>query len=367
MYYNKDMETKKTKIAVVFGGKSAEHQVSLISAFNIMKALDKDKYEICPIGVSQDGVFYRFEGDPILNETDPKTVMLNEERHEIAFIKNGYFDLQDGEKHHIDIAFPIIHGTNGEDGTLQGLLKICDIPFVGPDTLGSAICMDKDIAKKLLLNAKIPVSDFVTLRKDDEVNFGDLSEQLGLPLFIKPANAGSSVGVRKIKDESEFQRAIAEAFRYDKKLLVEEAIVGREIECSILGNEEPKASLPGEVMPNHEFYSYESKYIDENGADFGIPAKLSDEEITLVRNTSIATFKTLGCEGMARVDGFLTTDGSYIINEVNTLPGFTSISMYPKLWQVSGLTYSDLLDTLITLGFGRYEREKKVEKNYQNI
>jgi len=361
------MKNNKIKIAIVFGGRSAEHQISLISAFNIMKALDKDKYEIIPIGIARDGVCHSFDSDPILNETDPKTVMLNEESHEIAFIKNGYFDLQDGEKHRIDIAFPIIHGTNGEDGTLQGLLKMSDIAYVGPDTLGSAICMDKDIAKKLLLNAKISVSDFVTIRKEDVADFDSLSERLGLPLFIKPANAGSSVGVSKIKNEDEFQMAIAEAFRYDKKLLVEKAIVGREIECSILGNEEPKASLPGEVMPNHEFYSYESKYIDKNGADFGIPAKLSEDEIILIKNVSIGTFKALGCEGMARVDGFLTNDGSFIINEVNTLPGFTSISMYPKLWQVSGLSYSDLLDTLITLGFERYEREKEIEKNYQNI
>jgi D-alanine-D-alanine ligase len=332
-----------------------------------MKALDKDKYEIIPIGISQSGALYSFDTDPIMNENDPKAVALNDNGHEIAFIKNGFYNLLEGKKYLVDIAFPIIHGTNGEDGTLQGLLKMSDIPFVGPDTLGSAICMDKDIAKKLLLNSKIPVSDFVTLRKDDEVNFGDLSERLGLPLFIKPANAGSSVGVSKINNENEFQRAISEAFRYDKKLLVERAIVGREIECSILGNEEPKASLPGEVMPNHEFYSYESKYIDENGAGFGIPAKLSEEEITLIKSASVSTFKTLGCEGMARVDGFLTADGSYIINEVNTLPGFTSISMYPKLWQASGLSYSELLDALVTLGLARYDREKEIEKNYQNI
>jgi len=361
------METKKTKIAVIFGGKSAEHQISLISAFNIMKALDKDKYEIYPLGVSRDGVFYRFEGDPILNETDPKTVKLKEENHEIAFVKNGYFDLSDHKKYQIDVAFPIIHGTNGEDGTLQGLLKICDIPFVGPDTLGSAICMDKDIAKRLLIDAKIPVSDFVTLRKGDYADFEALSKELGLPLFIKPANAGSSVGVSKVKNENEFQKAITEAFRYDKKLLIEKAIVGREIECSILGNEEPRASLPGEVMPNHEFYSYESKYIDENGANFGIPAKLSEKEIRLAQETSVKTFKALGCEGMARVDGFLTENGEFIINEVNTLPGFTSISMYPKLWEVSGLSYSDLLDTLVTLGLERAKRENIIEKNYQNI
>jgi D-alanine-D-alanine ligase len=361
------MENNKIQIAVIFGGKSAEHQISLISAFNIMKALDKDKYEIKPIGISREGAFYSFGSNPIINESDPQTVSLNKDHHEIAFVKNGYFDLSENKKYKIDIAFPIIHGTNGEDGTLQGLLKMSDIPFVGPDTLGSAICMDKDITKRLLLGAKIPISDFVTLRKGDDTDFEALSKQLDLPLFIKPANAGSSVGVSKIKDESEFKKAITEAFRYDKKILIEKAIVGREIECSILGNEEPKASLPGEVMPDHEFYSYESKYIDKDGADFGIPAKLSENEIHLIQKTSIETFKALDCEGMARVDGFLTQNGSFIINEVNTLPGFTSISMYPKLWQVSGIAYSDLLDTLVNLGIDRHEREKEIEKNYQNI
>ena len=361
------MENNKIKIAIVFGGKSAEHQISLISAFNIMKVLDKDRYEIIPVGITRNGVCCSFDSDPILNETDPTSVALNEKRHEIAFIKNGFYDLLEGKKYHIDIAFPIIHGTNGEDGTLQGLLKMSDIPYVGPDTLGSAICMDKDIAKKLLLNAEIPVSNFITLQKGEAADFDQLSSRLGLPLFVKPANAGSSVGVNKVNNRDEFREAIEEAFKYDKKILVETAIIGREIECSVLGNEKPEASVPGEVMPNHEFYSYESKYIDENGASFGIPAKLSNDEVKLIKDTSVRTFQTLGCEGMARVDGFLTKDGSFIINEVNTLPGFTNISMYPKLWQSSGLSYSELLDRLVELGFARHQYEKEIEQNYQNI
>lgn len=363
------METKKIKVAIIFGGKSSEHQISLISAFNILKALDKDKFEIFPLGVGRDGVFYSFDGDPIINETDPENVTLGDSRHEIALIKNGYIDLSTNIKYKIDAAFPIIHGTNGEDGTLQGLLKMLDIPFVGCDALSSAICMDKDVAKRLLLDSEIPVSKFITFRKEErrQIIFEVIVNTLGLPLFIKPANSGSSVGIDKVKNEAEFDIAVANAFKFDKKIMIEEAVVGREIECSVLGNEEPKASLPGEVTPNHEFYSYEAKYLDRNGADFAIPAKLSDSDTTLVKDISIKTFKALGCEGMARVDGFLTEKGEFIVNEVNTLPGFTNISMYPKLWQVSGLSYSELLDTLIELGFKRHEHEKKIEENYQNI
>jgi len=261
------------------------------------------------------------------------------------------------EGKNVDVVFPILHGPFGEDGTMQGLLKLANIPFVGAGVLGSAIGMDKDVMKRLLRDAGISVAQFLTLRRQDTPDYNDVTKELGLPLFVKPANMGSSVGVSKVNNEADFIDAVKEAFKYDNKILIEENILGHEIECSVLGNESPIVSVPGEVIPRHEFYSYEAKYVDENGAGLEIPAKLSDEETDKIKSIALKTFKVLECEGFGHVDCFLTKEGKVYVNEINTIPGFTSISMYPKLWEASGISYSELIDKLIQLAIDRFQKE----------
>ncbi len=362
----------KLKVVVIFGGKTAEHEISLISAKNIMDALDKTKYEIIPVGITKEGKWLVGQISDFLQDTDnPKSVRINQANTKpVAIIDQEnhttLVDLISGSiLSNIDVVFPIIHGTNGEDGTLQGLLKLANIPFIGPSVLGSAIGMDKDVMKRLLRDAAIPIGDFLVfdLTDKDKIIFQEIEKKIGLPLFVKPANAGSSVGISKVRSEKELKQAVAEAFRFDNKILIEEAIIGDEIEIAVLGNENPMASLPGKIIPNHEFYSYEAKYVDENGASTEVPVKLPEEKIKNIQDIAIKTFKTLCCEGMARVDGFLKNDGEFIINEINTIPGFTKISMYPKLWQASGLSYPDLLDKLISLAIERFEREKEINTN----
>lgn len=361
----------KIKIAVIFGGKSSEHEISLISAKNVMDALDKEKYDIFPIGITKDGDWF-FEKDYQKFIADPddarKVKLVTDDAEKCALANRILTNIEnDQDIAEIDAAFPVLHGTNGEDGTMQGLLKLANIPFVGPGVLGSAIGMDKDPMKRLLRDAGVPISKFVTFSQNDEVNFEKAQDELGLPMFIKPANSGSSVGINKAHNKEEFEKFVTEAFKYDSKIIIEEMIRGREIEVSVLGNENPIASLPGQVIPHHEFYDYEAKYIDENGASFEIPVKLPEDQIELIQETAVNAFKTLCCEGMARVDGFLTEDDQFFINEINTIPGFTKISMYPKLWAASGLPYPKLLDKLVELAIERFEREKKIETNYNNI
>ena len=266
----------------------------------------------------------------------------------------------------VDVIFPVLHGPFGEDGTVQGLFKLANVPFVGASVLGSAVGMDKDVMKRLLRDAGIRTARFVVLERSAsaETEFEDLQHQLGLPFFIKPANLGSSVGIHKVKDKEQFVRAVEDAFRYDSKILIEEFVPGREIECSVLGNEKPMASLPGEIIPRHEFYSYEAKYMDENGAFLEIPAKLPADIIKEVQDIAIKAFKALCCEGMARVDFFLRDNREVVVNEINTIPGFTKISMYPKLWEASGISYADLIDRLIQLALERFEREKKLKTSF---
>ena len=240
----------------------------------------------------------------------------------------------------LDVVFPILHGPFGEDGTIQGLLKIMDVPFVGPSVLASAVGMDKEVAERLSRDAGIPVAKFkvFSLHQKDAIDFVQISKELKIPVFIKPSNLGSSVGISKAHNENEFWIAVDEAFKYDDKILIEEYIEGRELECSILGNDEPIASVVGEIIPNDEFYFYNAKYVDEHGAILDIPAKLSDKVQARVRALAVKAFQTLCCEGMARVDFFLTKKGKIIINELNTIPGFTNISMYPKLWEASAIS-----------------------------
>ncbi len=361
----------KLNLGIIFGGKSAEHEISLISANNIITNADKNKYEIYPIGINKNGEFLLFSGnDYILDAQDAKKVRLNNNGTPITFnfSKNQkIIGISDKNlKIKLDVVFPVLHGTFGEDGTIQGLLEIANIPYVGTNVLGSAIGMDKEITKKILENSGIKTAKFLSFLSSEKqnINFPNISLQLGLPFFIKPANAGSSVGIHKIKDEKDFSEKINDAFKYSNKIIIEEAVVGKEIECSVLGNENPIASLPGEVIPNHEFYSYEAKYLDENGAKFEIPAKLPESIIKNIQEVAIKSFKLLNCEGMARVDGFLKENNEFILNEINTIPGFTAISMYPKLWEVSGLSQSELIDKLIQLAIERFNREKIIQTSY---
>ena len=360
---------KKIRVGILFGGRSAEHEISLLSAKNIIDALDRNKYEPVLIGIDKLGRWLMNEPSRfLLNETNPKLIALNKANSEgvalapqsagrLTSLDHGRLDTT------VDVVFPVLHGPFGEDGTIQGLLKLANVPFVGAGVLGSAIGMDKDVMKRLLREAGIPVPKFLVFGHNQRPDFDAVSHTLGTPVFVKPANLGSSVGISKAGDKAGFDKAAAEAWRYDRKILVEAAIQGREIECAVLGNDDPIASLPGEIIPTHEFYDYDAKYVDENGARLEAPAKLPPETVKRVQDLAVRTFKTLNCEGMGRVDFFLQADGTLLVNEINTIPGFTKISMYPRLWGLSGISYTQLIDRLIQLAFERFEREQRLSTN----
>lgn len=361
---------KKIRVGILFGGKSAEHEISLLSAKNIVDALDKNKYEPVLIGIDKTGRWLMHRhSEWLLNSADPKLIALNKANSEsVALVPQSAGRLTSLDSGHqeqaVDVVFPVLHGPYGEDGTIQGLLKLAGVPFVGAGVLGSAVGMDKDVMKRLLREAGIPVPKFLVCRHHERADFAHVTRELGLPVFVKPANLGSSVGISKAKDRAGFEKAVRDALAYDTKILVEEAIQGREIECAVLGNDEPIASVPGEIIPNHEFYDYDAKYVDENGARLEAPAKLPPETVKRVQELAIRTFKTLNCEGMGRVDFFLKADGTLLVNEINTIPGFTKISMYPRLWALSGISYTELLDRLIGLAFERFERERRLKHSY---
>jgi D-alanine-D-alanine ligase len=357
---------KKLRVALLFGGKSAEHEISLVSARNIAKAMDKGKYELVAIGIDRQGRWHLDEGARLLYDEKRSTVTFTE-RKSLAAVRPGensrpLLREAGGGIGAIDVVFPVLHGPFGEDGTIQGLLKLADLPFVGAGVLGSAVGMDKDVMKRLLRDAKIPVPKFVVFeqREKKSVQFKTIKKILGLPFFVKPANLGSSIGISKVSRPSQFRAAIDVAFRYDSKIIIEEAIRGREIECSVLGNDKPIASLPGEIIVQHEFYSYDAKYIDDRGARFEIPASLPKDVISEIQRIAVRTFQVLCCEGMGRVDFFLRPNGQLLVNEINTIPGFTKISMYPKMWEASGLRFSRLIDRLIGLALERWRKEKRL-------
>ena len=362
----------KIRVGLLFGGKSAEHEVSLQSAKNILAALDKNQYEVVLIGIDKGGKWRWSQELNLLNENDPGSIQLDSGGQELAIVpgaETGQMISIDGKKDlgPIDVIFPILHGPFGEDGTVQGLLKLANIPFVGAGVLGSAVGMDKDVMKRLLKADNIPIADFLTFTYADKgsIDYGQITNRLGLPVFVKPANLGSSVGISKAYDRAGLEKAVHYAFQYDTKIVIEENIQGRELECSVLGNESPIASLPGEVLPQTDFYSYEAKYIDENGALLEIPAKLPDEKTREVQQLAIRAYRSLCCEGLARVDLFLRENGEVLVNEINTLPGFTRISMYPKLWEASGLPCKELLDQLIRFALESFQREQKLKTNVE--
>jgi D-alanine-D-alanine ligase len=311
---------------VIYGGRSGEHEVSVRTAESVMQALDVQRYDILRYFISRDG---RWSPRPILPEP--------------------------GRNRPIEVVVPLVHGTFGEDGKLQGLLEMADLPYVGSGVLASAAAMDKEVAKRLMQQSGIPTVEYILADTDrPEVN------PFGWPVFVKPANLGSSVGISKASSPEELRSAVELAAQFDTKVLVERAIVGKEIECAVLGNEQPEASAPCEILPSRGFYDYEDKYI-LNKTEFRLPAGLSPDLTEQVRSTSVAAFRALGCEGMARVDFLLeSATGRLFVNEVNTIPGFTSISMYPKMWEYSGVPYSRLLDRLIELAVERHNARKRL-------
>jgi D-alanine-D-alanine ligase len=362
------MASRKLGIAVLFGGRSGEHEVSLASARSIMQAMDKSKYDIYPIGIDKVGRWLT-SGDPMAllssGSTSPTTdaLTLSENSRELVpGISRARFP-------DVDVVFPVLHGTFGEDGTVQGLLELADLPYVGSGVLGSSLGLDKVAMKGVLSAHSLPVVEYLPLlarrwRQDADGVIEEVEARFHYPVFVKPANLGSSVGVTKAHNRQELCQGLDLAARYDRKLLVERAVNAREIECSVLGNDEPIASVLGEVVPCNEFYDYRAKYIDD-ASELLIPAPLSEEVAQRVRDLAVRTFQALDSAGLARVDFFVCRDnGEIYINELNTMPGFTSISMYPKLWEASGIPYPELIDRLIALALERHREKQSLERSY---
>ncbi|QAX81745.1 D-alanine--D-alanine ligase [Candidatus Pseudomonas adelgestsugas] len=344
----------KMRVGIIFGGRSAEHEVSLQSAYNIVNALDLSRFKPILIGIDKAGHWYFNDTfDFLINRSSNKLAVVFSKTNRQAKEACWQSLLK-----HIDIVFPIVHGTFGEDGCLQGLLRMAGLPFIGSDVLGSAVCMDKDISKRLLRDAGIAVTPFITVtsRNIASISFKKVVNKLGLPLFVKPANQGSSVGVSKVINQLEYYAAVKLAMGFDEKVLIESAVQNREIECAILGNEKPIASGCGEIVVSNGFYSYDNKYTNNHAAQMIVPANISVAVSEHIRYLSIKAFEVLGCAGLARVDCFLTSDNEVLINEINSLPGFTNISMYPKLWHAAGMSYSELVSRLIELALERHAR-----------
>lgn len=360
----------KLKVGLIFGGRSGEHEVSLTSAFYIYNALDKKKYEIKLIGIDKKGVWHTGSAKELwINPGKTGNTKLHEKTTEITVVnkkgKTYLINLKNGKLlTSVDIFFPITHGTFGEDGCLQGFLELMGAAYVGSGVLGSAVGMDKDVMKKLFRDAHLPIGKFWTLRAGEKSNLIPIINDLKFPIFVKPANLGSSVGVSKALDKKELMDAVKIAFQYDTKIVLEENLKGREIECSVLGNENPIASVPGEIKLKSDFYSYDAKYISADAATPVPRAELSSKITKQVQETAIKVFKVLNCEGMGRVDFFFTPKGLYV-NEINTLPGFTSVSMYPKMFAESGISYPKLLDKLIQFGLERKKRSDKLKRDFK--
>jgi D-alanine-D-alanine ligase len=340
-------------LVVLFGGQSAEHDVSCITATHVLAAADRQRYAITVIGIDREGRWH------LIDEPLAPLQAAGPEVSASAVISEA---LASGPT----VVLPLLHGPLGEDGTVQGLLEMLNVPFVGSGVLGSALAMDKDMTKQVLAHHHIPQARWHTVRdgETDTSLLDRIVDDLGLPVFVKPANMGSSVGVSKVTTRGDLDSAIAAAFTYDEWVIVEEAIVGREIEVAVLGNQHPEASVPGEIVPGQEFYSYEDKYVDDS-ATLLVPAPLTAEQCNEVRSLAVRIFAAVRCDGLARVDFFFEEGTAqapgrgWLCNEVNTMPGFTPISMYPKLWQASGLTYSELIDRLVTLAVARHARQRR--------
>ena len=394
---------KKIRVGILFGGRSGEHEVSLLSAASVFKAIDKNKYEVVPVGITKQGRWLTSadaerllqgkaseqdsrqlragdpdatpgaallaKGEAVVVPPEPQQQGSSLTPFETDARAAGLTRRAADRAINVDIIFPVLHGTFGEDGTIQGLLELADLPYVGAGVLGSAAGMDKDIMKSLFRAAELPIVKHVTaLRSEWETNPKKVQRlvesKLKYPVFVKPANLGSSVGISKARQRKELGPAIQEAAKFDRKIVIEQGVGGRkqkarEIECSVLGNDQPKASVPGEIVPGKEFYDYTAKYLDE-GSELIIPAKLTKAETRKVQELAIKAFQTVDCSGLARVDFLMDPKNRKIyVNEINTMPGFTAISMYPKLWAASGLAYPDLIERLIEFGLERHREKKK--------
>lgn len=366
--------SKKIRVGVIFGGRSGEHEVSLRSAESIINAIDKSKYEVIPIGITKEGRWL-ISGDA--RALLPQAVMSSKKQKQVAIIgdptQKGLMRLSSrngslGDQ--IDVVFPVLHGTYGEDGTLQGLLDMASVPYVGCGVLASAAGMDKIVMKQLFAQAGLIVGPYEwflrsSWEENPEAIMRKVARKFGYPVFVKPANLGSSVGISKASNKDELREAIDDAARYDRRLLVEKAIVGREIEVSVMGNDHPMASLPGEVITGHEFYDYADKYIDDTSRT-EVPALLPKKIIEKIQRDAVTAFQAIDGTGLARVDFFVEQDtNSVIINEVNTMPGFTSISMFPKMWEASGISYVELIDRLIEFAIERYRDRARNLTSYE--
>ena len=363
--------SSRPRVLVLFGGRSGEHAISCATAGGVLAAIDRDRYDVLAVGITRDGRWVLADDDPAhwvirpghlpqVEDAAAQVELVQGGSHGVQLVEPGQAPEQIGA---VDVVFPLLHGPYGEDGTIQGLLELADVRYVGAGVLASAVGMDKQMMKVVLAGNGLSVGPFRTVRagqvaRDLPGVLADLAG-LGLPVFVKPARAGSSLGISRVDDAADLPAALAEAARHDPKIVVEAAIVGREVECAVLGGRDggrPRASLPGEIVvtdPAHAFYDYEAKYFNENGVQLLCPADLPPEVTAAVQDVAVRTFEALDCEGIARVDVFVTDEGDVVVNEINTMPGFTPYSMYPMMWQVSGMSYTELVDELVRLALDR--------------
>ena len=362
---------KKLRVGIVFGGRSGEHEVSLTSAKGVMNAINKDKYEVVPIGITKEGQWLAGSNvhQKLLEASAGHPLLANETAAESGEQVEQALMLGVADTGQLDVIFPVLHGTFGEDGTVQGFFELVNLPYVGAGVLGSAVGMDKAIAKDIFRAHGLPIVTHRTfLRKqwqnDPEAVLLECEGAMTYPMFVKPANLGSSVGIHKANNRDELQAGLDDAARYDRKLIIEQGLDAREIEVSVLGNDDPIASVPGEIVPTKEFYSYAAKYLD-NDSELHIPAPISAEHTEMIQQLAVMSYQALDCSGLARCDFLLEKNtGEIFVNEVNTMPGFTPISMYPKLWEASGISYSELVDRLIELAIERFEDKQQSQTDF---
>jgi D-alanine-D-alanine ligase len=352
----------KKKVAILFGGRSVEHGVSINSAKNIFEYIDRERFEPVPIGISPRGTWF-------LNSSVSKDIESGEPLTLVLDAVKPVWKTS-GKSLEFDVVFPVLHGTDGEDGSIQGILKSMSVPMVGTSVLGSSVSMNKLTSKRLLQKANIPVAPFLSFSFSDKnsLSFESISKELGLPFMVKATSLGSSVGISKVKSKEDFLPAVEDAFRYDNQVLIEKYIKGREIECAILGNDPPQASLPGEIVisDRYEFYTFDAKYVDGTAVSIEVPAKLEPKLQDEIRDLSVKAFIALHCEDFARVDLFVSADDKIYINEINTIPGFTNSSMYPMMWKERGVSFTDLITKLIDLCLERNEKLKRVKTDFQS-
>ena len=372
------MRAKKLKVGIIFGGRSGEHEVSFCSASSIMKAINRDKYTVVPIGITKEGRWISPQESALALESGKiegknTVILLNDPAGKtLISIDNHQEFKKETREGKLDVIFPVLHGPYGEDGTIQGLLELADIPYVGAGVAASAVSMDKELMKTIFKQKSLPVLKWLTIKrkywqKDEEEILSLIQNTFEYPLFVKPTNLGSSVGITKVHRKEELKKAVDLASSYDRKILIEEGLEGaREIECSVLGNDEPQTSVVGEVKPAGEFYDYDSKYINQ-ATQLIVPADLPEEVSGKVKQIALEAFKAIDAAGMARVDFFVTKKKNKIyLNEINTIPGFTSVSMYPRLWEASGVSYPELIDRLIQMALERYQDKKQNKTSYES-